>query len=549
MLQQAIEAFQCGNFDSANLLLKRVLQVDSKNLPALHVLGLIKASQAHYREAADFLGRAARINPNDASIQYNLAKSLSDSGSDKEALVHHKKAVTLAPNNPEAWVNYGKTASNLGRYKDALVFYSHALSLKSDYAEAALNKGATLKELKRYEEAINFAGEALAINPNLAEAWSNKGVALKELKRFDEAIAHYDKALSLNPDYHEAWTNKGVTLHELKRFDEAIAHYDKALSLNPDYHEASLNKSLSLLLQGDFENGLPLYESRWDIKELAKVVEKKSFEAPTWLGAQSLEGKSILLYGEQGLGDCIQFSRYAKLVSNLGAKVILETPEPLANLMQNLAGVSQLVIKGEDFPPFDYQCPLLSLPLALGTSISNIPMGDPYLTSHPNKVAEWSLALGEKSKKRIGLAWSSLSGFTDDSKRSLRLSDFVSALPVEGFEYICLQKGLKECDRDFFESYKHIRFVGDQLRDFADTAALIDSLDLVISTCTSVPHLSGALGKETWVLLSHVPDWRWFLDRADSPWYASIKLYRQSRIGDWAVPLQSIREDLLKLIS
>jgi hypothetical protein len=421
--------------------------------------------------------------------------------------------------------------------------------INPNLAEAWSNKGVALKELKRFDEAIAQYDKALSLKPDYHEAWTNKGVTLHELKRFDEAIAQYDKALSLKPDYHEAWTNKGVTLHELKRFDEAIAQYDKALSLKPDYDEASWNKSLSLLLQGDFENGLPLYESRWNIKEVAKIVENNFFEKPTWFGSQSLQGKSILLYGEQGLGDCIQFSRYAKLVSNLGAKVILETPKPLANLMQNLPGVSQLVIKGEDLPPFDYQCPLLSLPLAFRTNISTIPMDIPYISSHPNRVAEWNLTLGEKSKKRIGLVWSSVSGFKDDAKRSLRLSDFAKALPLEGFEYICLQKELKECDKDFFKSYKNIRFVGDQLRDFADTAALIDSLDLVISTCTSVPHLSAALGKETWVLLSHVPDWRWFLDGVDSPWYPSIKLYRQSRIGDWDMPLEKIREDLLTLIS
>jgi predicted O-linked N-acetylglucosamine transferase (SPINDLY family) len=266
MLQKAIQAFQSGNFDSADLTLKRVLQVDSKNLPALHILGLIKASQSNYKEAADYLARAARIHPSDASIQYNLAKALADFGNDKDALIHHKKAVALAPNNPEAWLSYGKTASNLGRYQDALVCYDNSLGLKPDYAEAALNKGATLKELKRYEEAITFADQALAINPNLAGAWTNKGVALKELKRFDEAIAHYDHALSLKPDYHEAWTNKGTTLHALKRFDEAIAHYDHALSLKPDYAEAALNKGATLQALKRFDEAIAHYDHALSLK-------------------------------------------------------------------------------------------------------------------------------------------------------------------------------------------------------------------------------------------------------------------------------------------
>jgi predicted O-linked N-acetylglucosamine transferase (SPINDLY family) len=243
ILQQAIQAFQNGNLDSAEVMLKRVLKVDVKNLPALHILGLIKASQANYKEAADLLGKAARLNPNDASIQYNLAKALSDSGNDKDALTHHKKAVALAPNNPESWINYGKSSSNLGRYEDALAYYSNALGLKADYAEAALNIGATLKELKRYQEAIEFAEQALTINPNLVEAWVNKGVSLKELKRYEEAITHYDKALSLKPDYAECLFNKGNALNELKRYDEAIAHYDQSQSLN-----ANIDWSLGDLL-------------------------------------------------------------------------------------------------------------------------------------------------------------------------------------------------------------------------------------------------------------------------------------------------------------
>ena len=510
ILQQAIQAFQSGNFVSADLSLRRVLQIDSKNLPALHILGLIKASQSNYREAADYLARAARIHPNDASIQYNLAKALSDSGNDKDALAHHKKAVALAPNNPEAWLSYGKTASNLGRYEDALVWYGNALSLKPDYAEASLNKGATFKELERYEEAIAFAEQALSINPNLAEAWTNKGVALKALKCFDEAITHYDKALSLKPDYHEA----------------------------------SWNKSLCLLLQGDFENGLQLYESRWTSEKVSEIAGKRSFDGPAWLGAESLQDKTILLYGEQGLGDFIQFCRYVKLVAGLGAKVILEVPQSLATLLTGLTGVSEFVIKGQELPPFDFCCPIVSLPLAFNTRVSSIPAENRYIASDVKKASEWRFKLGEKKKKRVGLVWSSLSNFQHDAKRSLLLSDFVKALPVDGYEYVCLQKELKDCDKEFFKEYQNIQFFGDQLNDFSDTAALIESVDLVVSTCTSVPHLSAAMGKETWVLLSHVPDWRWLLDREDSPWYPSMKLYRQNSICNWNSVLDRVKSDL-----
>ena len=261
MVQQAIQAFQSGNFDGADLILRRVLQADSKNLSALHILGLIKASQSNYKEACDYLARAARIHPNDASLQYNLAKALSDSGNDKDAVAHHKKAVALAPKNPEAWLNYGITSSNLGRYQDALVWYGNALSLNPNYAEAALNKGLVLNKLKRYEEGIAFTKQALLINPNLVEAWSNLGAAFQELKRYDEAIAHYDKALSLNPNLVEVLTNKGVTLNDLKQYDEAIAHYDKALEIKPDYAEGWSNKGITLNDLKRYEEAIVCYEN------------------------------------------------------------------------------------------------------------------------------------------------------------------------------------------------------------------------------------------------------------------------------------------------
>ena len=234
MLQQAIQAFQGGNFDSADLVLRRVLQVDSKNIVALNILGLIKATQTNYQEAADFLGRAAQIKPNDASIRYNLAKVLTDSGNNEDAVAHHKKAVVLAPDNPMAWLNYGQTMSNLCLHKDALVCYDNALSLKPDYAEAWSNKGISLKALKRFDEAIAHYNKALELKPDFSEVLSHKGNILSVLRRYDEAITHFDKALSLKPDYAEAWSNKGVTLNELRRYDEAITHFDKALSLKPD---------------------------------------------------------------------------------------------------------------------------------------------------------------------------------------------------------------------------------------------------------------------------------------------------------------------------
>ena len=336
-----------------------------------------------------------------------------------------------------------------------------------------------------------------------------------------------------------------MTLHELKRFDEAIAHYDKALSLKPDYHESSWNKSLSLLLQGDYENGLPLYESRWESMKVSEIAGKRFFAEPAWLEAESLQDKTILLYGEQGLGDSIQFCRYVKLVADLGANVILEVPEALIGLMKDLDGISQLVIKGEELPFFDYQCPLLSLPLAFKTNLDTIPNPSRYinLDNHPNKIMEWKERLGSKLKLRVGLVWSGNPHHKNDHNRSILLSDILPFLSNQ-CEYVSLQKEVREVDKLTLNSNPHILNFAGYLNDFLDTAALINCLDLVISVDTSVAHLAAAMEKKTWVLLPYVPDWRWLLDREDSPWYPSMKLYRQTSIGNWNSILDRVKSDL-----
>jgi len=265
MLSQAIQAFETGNFERAESILKKVIHVDAKNLPALNILGLIKASQARYQEASEFLGRAARINPNDATIQYNLAKSLHDFGDLKESIPHHKKAVELAVSNPKAWLNYGITLLDLNQHEQALDCFDKVLSLAPDYIEALINKAVTLNALKRYDEAIAHYDKALDLNPDYAEGWYNKANTLNIIKRHDEAIAHYDKALILKPDYVEGWYAKGVTLLELKRYDEAIAHYDKAIDLKPDYVEGWHNKGVTLNELKRYDEALIYYDKALDL--------------------------------------------------------------------------------------------------------------------------------------------------------------------------------------------------------------------------------------------------------------------------------------------
>ena len=570
---------QRRQYSDAIKYLNDSLKALPKNSLALSNLGNVFLELKEYSNALNAYDKSIKIDPKYEEAWSNKANALSELKRYDEAIAHYDKALDLRSDYVEAWFNKGNALSELKRYDEAIAHYDKALDLRSDYVEAWFNKGNALSELKQRDEAIAHYDKALSLKSDYHEAWSNKGLNLNELKHFDEAIAAYDKALSLKHDYHVAWANKGATLHELKRYDEAIAlydkalslksdyteawfnkgsalselkrydeaitHYDKALGLKPDYHEASWNKSLSLLIQGDFENGLPLFESRWDSGAVSAIAGKRFFNEPTWLGKEPLNGKTILLYAEQGFGDFIQFCRYVKLVADFGAKVILEAPLPLANLMEGLKGVSQLVVKGEQLPSFDYQCPLLSLPLAFKTNLHNIPNPNGYinLNKYPNKIIEWKSRLGSKLRPRVGLVWSGNPHHENDFNRSLLLKDILPFLPNQ-FEYISLQKEVREADKLVLDSNPHILNFASYLADFLDTAALIDNLDLVISIDTSVAHLSGALGKKTLVLLPSVPDWRWLLDREDSPWYRSVKLYRQVAIGDWKSALDRVALDL-----
>jgi tetratricopeptide (TPR) repeat protein len=575
-IQQVITAFQNGNFDLAESALKQVLQADIDSANTIFELGLAYARSNGFTEALaifscllahkkndvripynmgliySLLGKhqlaleaydiALSIQPLDAEVLINKGSTCNDLKNYVAALETLERAIQIRPDTPEAWSNKGIALNNLNRHQESLDAYNQALQLDPSYADAWSNKSVPLNKLKRYQEASEACDKALSLRPNYAEAYYNKSNALYALRRFDEVMTHLDKALSLKPNYHEAWANKGVILHELARFDEAIAHFDKALGIKPDYHDASWNKSLSFLVQGNFEGGLPLYESRWKVEKLIENSDKRSFAKPVWLGSEPLNGKTILLYGEQGLGDFIQFCRYAKLVANLGAKVILEAPESLASLMGEIEGVSQVVVKGEELPTFDYQCPLLSLPLAFKTNLATIPNASPYIHMDglTHKMREWQERLGTKSKPRVGLVWSGNSQHDNDHNRSLLLKDILPFLPAQ-FEYISLQKEVREVDKPTLQSNSQIRSFTEELIDFSDTAALTSALDLVISVDTSVAHLSAALGKKTLVLLPHTPDWRWLLDRSDSPWYPSMKLYRQSNIGDWKSALSAVK--------
>jgi tetratricopeptide (TPR) repeat protein len=368
------------------------------------------------------------------------------------------------------------------------------------------------------------------VRPDYAEALNNRGNTLRELQRFEEALASYDRALKVQPDFAEALCSRGATLHELKRFDEALASYDRALKVRPDYTETHFNEAICRLLTGDFDRGWEKNEWRWATEEHKK--KKWNFAQPQWTGQGEIAGKTILLHSEQGFGDTIQFCRYVPRVASRGGRVILGVPSTLRELMSTLPGVAQIVSKGDPLPDFDIHCPLLSLPLAFGTRLETIPSATPYLRASAPVVMDWKVRLDQRNRPMIGLAWSGHPMHKNDHNRSISLRSLLPVLDIEA-TFVSLQKEVRVADTELLKERADILHFGDALGDFSDTAALISNLDLVISVDTSIAHLAGALAKPVWVLLPFVPDWRWLLDREDSPWYPTARLFRQDETRQW----------------
>ncbi len=575
---------QQGRFADAERIYQEVLRQEPTYFEALHLLGVVALQTRKTRESVELITKAIQLNPNVAAAHTNLGSALIALTRFAEALPSFDSAIALKPDFAEAHNNRAAALNALKRYEQALASCDKAIALKPHYAEAYNNCAAALNALKRYEQALASCDKAIALKPNFpeahnnrgnalnamarhedaiasydnatvlapnyAEAYNNRGNALYNIMRPEQALASYDKAIAIKPDYAEAHNNRGNALSYLKHCEAAIASYDKAASLTPDYVEAHFNKSLLLLLMGRFEQGWRLYEWR---KKKANPVATRHYPQPLWLGEESIAGKTILLYEEQGLGDTLQFCRYARLVADLGAQIILEVPPQLTRLLGSLSETMQIIKTGTQPPDFDYQCPLMSLPLAFKTDISNIPANTPYLKSDLEKSLSWKKTLGAKGKLRVGLVWSGgirpNQPVSVNKRRNIPLAKLAS-LKHPNIEFYSLQKGqpgeseLAELKRSNWSGPDVLDFTS-QLDDFSDTAALMDNLDLVLTVDTSTAHLAGALGKPVWILNRFDTCWRWLLDRTDSPWYPTAKLYRQQKAEDWENVVQRVKTDLI----
>ncbi len=457
-------------------------------------------------------------------------------------------------NAPDDAAGHAALASLLqiqGDREGARMHYEKALALDPRYVEAACNLGALLRQMGDLDASADVLRHALRLRPNLAEACTNLGLTLTEMHELEEAIEILRRSLAIRPDLPETQFNLANALVQASRPDEAIQSYREALALRSDYTEARWNLSHALLLTGSFREGWEAFEVRWQIRALEKF--KPPFAAPCWNG-EDLAGKTLFVYGEQGFGDTLQFVRYVPLAARLGAGVIVHVQKELLSLIEGMEGAAAVRAMDVPAPRFDYHCPVMSLPRAFRTDAGSIPANVPYLSADPGKTAAWRARLPRNDKLKVGLVWSSgIRNFDPallyaDLNRSMALRVLEPLKRVKNVDFYSLQKGDPALEIRKFPALRVTDWT-DELRDFGDTAALVEALDLVISVDTAVAHLAGALGKSVWVLAQAHGSWRWLLGRADSPWYPGMRLFRQTRPNDWRAPLEAITAELASLAS
>jgi tetratricopeptide (TPR) repeat protein len=560
----ALQHHQAGRLQEAEQIYQQILIQQPQHIGAMYYLGVIAHQAGRNDIAVDLIHRALVGNPNFADAHCNLASVLVELGDLNEAIAASRRAIELKPDFAEAHNNLGRAFQEMGDWDNAINSFRQAVSLRPDLAEAhsnlgnalrenglldaalsecqlaialrpnsaeAMNSlGSVLKDKGQLDEAVGAYRNAVALKPNFANAQNNLGVALREKGDLNESITAFQNAIALKPNFPNAHNNLGVALKEKGQLDEAIVAYRQAISENPNYAEPHYNLGMTLLLHGEMEQGWPEYEWRWKVRGFPSP--KRNFAQPLWDGAD-LGGRSILIYAEQGIGDTIHCIRYLPMVAQRGGRVIIEVAPSLIQLLQQLPGAQRWIAAGESLPDFDVQCPLLSLPHLFSTTLQSIPTQHSALRADPDLASAWRSRLEQSRDLKVGLAWAGAAGHTNDRNRSIALSEFAPLAAMSGIQFFSLQKG--EAAKQIATPPAGMQIIDwtDELQDFADTAALIDGLDLIISVDTAVAHLAAAMGKPVWLLLPFIPDWRWLMDRQDTPWYPTMRLFRQTTRGDW----------------
>ena len=531
-------------FDKAMVYYKKVLQINKNDFHAFNNIGVLYKEKNEFILAVDYFTRAIELKfdyyeaYDNRGIVYNkLAKT-------QEAIEDFKKSIYISPNYADAHAHLGNIYFEKNRFSEAKEHYLKSTRLLPGQCQILNNLGACYAELKEYEESLDFFDQAINIKLDFGAAYNNKGNALNSLVRIKEALKHLELAAKLLPENHEIPSNIGNVMLLQSRYAEATKYYEKSIELNPNYADAYFHLSLVKLLHSDFHNGLKLYEWRLDQnlkkKIFNQVIEKK------WNGKDNLTNKTIVVLSEQGLGDTIQFSRFLKLFNSKTTNIIFKVQYCLIEIISKMNTDIKVISNSEKVDYFDYQIPLLSLPLAFNMTYSTIPSEDKYLSAKRELVKYWKSKIGSNGFK-IGIAWQGSSS-NADRFRSFQLKEFEILSSLKNVRLISLQKNkgseaLKLNTSFNIEDFTKEIDIGDQA--FLDTAAIIENLDLVITCDTSIGHLSGALNCPTWIMLGKHHDWRWFFDNEKSPWYPSVKLFRQSKLQDWKTSFEYMKQTLI----
>ena len=528
--------------DEADLNYQMAAGRDSNDDCILNNWGIVLREKGALEQAGTCFQKAIQLNPDNANAYHNLGNVLTDLGRIEGAIRCYDKAVQINPSNAAHYKCLGNALREKGKHDESLEILKQALDRFPDDPEIYYGLGAALKVKGRFDEAVAYYRKALQRNPNLSETYYNLGNVYKEQGQFEAAKEQFKEALRLNPGFAEAYNNLGATFKETGEINDALLMYRNALELKPDFAEARWNMGLTLLLSGNFIEGWEGYEWRWNKPDYKKY--QRSFSKPLWNG-EDISGQCILLHAEQGYGDTLQVIRYVPLVAARNARVMVECPHDLKSLISGMDGVMEVVGRGDPLPDFDWHCPLMTLPKVFGTTMESIPRTIPYLNGDPVLVRIWRVRLDDKPKKfKVGLAWAGNPEHLNDRNRSCSLENLTLLLQVENVQFFSLQKGRGSEEAKNPPLGMELIDLTDQIKGFSDTAALIENLDLVVSVDTAVAHLAGAIGKRVWTLLPYSPDWRWLLKWEDSPWYPTMRLYRQGSPGDWIEVIQRMAADL-----
>jgi tetratricopeptide (TPR) repeat protein len=545
----ALDHHRAGRLAEAEAIYRQVLAAQPNHTDALNLLGTLAHQVGRRDVALELIGRALALRPSFAEAHNNLGAVLQADGNLGQAEVHFRKALALAPFYHEARLNLGILLWQSGNPAEAAEHYREILREAPEHAEAHNNLGNALYELGEPAAAGESFCRALAIRPDYAAARSNLGNVLCDLGEPAEALQHYERVVAAEPGFADYHMNLGNSLRDLGRLPEAIARYDQALALRPELDDARWNQALALLLAGDYARGWDAYRARWQTRAL--LPRRREFSQPAWDGADPT-GRIVLVHAEQGMGDVIQFCRYLPLLEARGARVVLLIDREwaqLAPLLRSLDGIAQLALELAEVASFDLHCPLLDLPRLFDTRLETVPAAVPYLAADAARRAVWRRWFAENHPAdgglRVGLVWAGNPSFARDRLRSPGLAPLRPLLELPGIRWFGLQVGAGRRDLDARAMPDSFTDLGRDLRDFADTAAVMAELDLVISSCTATAHLGGALGQPTWVMLPKTPDWRWLLEREDSPWYPTVRLFRQTATGDWSAVVERLAAALV----